>query len=1028
MYNIITMVEEIKGREVLLEETYDLDGEGRLDVAVSKDGENYQVIMATDISEPLVLHWGMSVHSPFEWLLPPTSIHPAGTIKIDDSAAQTPFILHNNLNQLNLQFKGKEAPLGISFVLKKTDVGHWLKKSGQNFYIPVRGLLQKGMYSFTPEFSYLAEKIIQAEMGHHSWTLMHRFNLCHDLLGRVRNDQEALALLFVWLRYSSVRQLSWQRNYNTKPRELSHAQDRLTLKLADSYKSEPESRELIRLMITTLGPGGEGQKIRDEILNIMHRHHVKEVSGHFMEEWHQKLHNNATPDDIVICEAYLKFLRSNGDITLFYETLEAKGITRERLESFERPIMTSPDFVPHLKEGLIHDFENFLKILNSIHSGTDLESAVNAARYLLDGEMSELLEFIFQHRYDNKIQVVYLVEKITKTRNHLNKLLNRDQDNRRVRDQLYLDLALEEFLRVVIERNIHMHIDRDQLVELISIALENLSLSHDNSELSECFWHWKRLKGLSRFSQDWSLHAKSVVDRLGCVIGAFSEHYYRLFQSKAEFLGKAFHADSWVITLFSEEIVRGRLTFILSMLVHLLDPILRKNAKLGNWQVISPGHAIGKVEVVDALRSIQGKSFDSSTVIIADKVRGDEEPPEGVNAIITPETVDLVSHVAVRARNARLLFATCYDKECLNRLKSLKGHLLNLAVKASGDVIFEEVAGEMITAQPQTKLEFKKITRPDFTTYAISSEDFSDRLVGSKSNNLTRLQNKMPDWIHLPVSVALPFGIFEEVLAVDMNKEISKRYRELLDRIEENPGKMLSETRKILLALESPEGFFPNILRVMEEAGLGRPENLDDTWMCIKRVWASKWNERAYLSRKARGIPHDDLLMAVLVQQVIEAEYAFVIHTVNPFTSDKNELYAEVVLGLGETLVGNYPGRALGVTFKKETLEPHLLSYPSKSVGIFGGGHIFRSDSNGEDLARYSGAGLYDSFMLAQPRKAVLRYIDEPLVWDVDFRRNILTSIAKIGMIVEKVAGSPQDIEGAYAKGRYYIVQTRPQV
>jgi alpha-glucan,water dikinase len=66
--------------------------------------------------------------------------------------------------------------------------------------------------------------------------------------------------------------------------------------------------------------------------------------------------------------------------------------------------------------------------------------------------------------------------------------------------------------------------------------------------------------------------------------------------------------------------------------------------------------------------------------------------------------------------------------------------------------------------------------------------------------------------------------------------------------------------------------------------------------------------------------------------------------------------------------------------------------------------------------------------MLAQPRKAVLRYIDEPLVWDVDFRRNILTSIAKIGMIVEKVAGSPQDIEGAYAKGRYYIVQTRPQV
>ena len=66
--------------------------------------------------------------------------------------------------------------------------------------------------------------------------------------------------------------------------------------------------------------------------------------------------------------------------------------------------------------------------------------------------------------------------------------------------------------------------------------------------------------------------------------------------------------------------------------------------------------------------------------------------------------------------------------------------------------------------------------------------------------------------------------------------------------------------------------------------------------------------------------------------------------------------------------------------------------------------------------------------MLVPPTKAVLKYIDEPLVWDVDFRRNILSAIAEIGMIVEKTLGSPQDIEGAYARGRYYIVQTRPQV
>src|SRR5439155_24099503 len=121
----------------------------------------------------------------------------------------------------------------------------------------------------------IGPKIIQGEMGNHSWTLMHRFNLCYELLDRVRGSVDGLALLCVWLRFSAIRQLTWQRNYNTKPRELSHAQDRLTHKLADLYRSEPDGGPFIRLMLATVGRGGEGQRIRDEILQIMHRHHIK---------------------------------------------------------------------------------------------------------------------------------------------------------------------------------------------------------------------------------------------------------------------------------------------------------------------------------------------------------------------------------------------------------------------------------------------------------------------------------------------------------------------------------------------------------------------------------------------------------------------------------------------------------------------------------------------------------------------------------------------------------------------------------
>lgn len=51
----------------------------------------------------------------------------------------------------------------------------------------------------------------------------------------VEDGNQALAIckLYVWLRYSASRQLTWQRNYNTQPRHLGDAQARLTHAIAD---------------------------------------------------------------------------------------------------------------------------------------------------------------------------------------------------------------------------------------------------------------------------------------------------------------------------------------------------------------------------------------------------------------------------------------------------------------------------------------------------------------------------------------------------------------------------------------------------------------------------------------------------------------------------------------------------------------------------------------------------------------------------------------------------------------------------
>jgi len=1024
----------LSAEELILERTFDLAGGGQLAAGVTKTGDRYRVRGVCNRGGELVLHWGIARRSPHEWLLPPENCRSEKTALYDEHAVETPFVRQDGLNTIQVEFPEPEAPLGIQFVLREgADGRQWIHYRGGNFYLAVRARRREGEPS-AGQHEDVAEEIIQAETSHNSWTLMHRFNLCYDLLDRVRGSLDGLALLYVYLRFSAIRQLTWQRNYNTKPRELAHAQERLTQKIAAIHRDDPGNRPMVRLMLSTVGRGGEGQRIRDEILNIMHRHHVKEVSGHFLEEWHQKLHNNTTPDDLVICEAYLAFLRSNGNLDAFYQTLEARAVTRERLESFERPIRSNPNFIPHLKDGLIHDFQEFLRVLKASHSGTDLETAIHAARGQLDGGLQGLLDHLWRQRNAQGVdQTLDLVRQTTDARRRLSRLLDREHG---LRELLYMDLALEQLLRAAVERSIHLEMSGDQLVDLVAWVLENVTLSYGEPELAACSQHWQKLQSLPRFGALWSLNAKSVLDRVARALSGWIDRLYQLLQPKAELLGQGFNAESWTITLFSEEVVRGNsVGFVLSALLRHLDPALRQAARIGNWQIISRGRGAGRVEVVEELRLIQGKRFDAPRVVIADKVTGEEEIPEHVTAVIAPGVVDIVSHVAVRARNGKVLFASCHDAELFEHLKSLRGRQVQLEVSPAGDVTAVETAAGAPSERAEARPARLEVAPRTFSRYAVAftgtaggSGELDEASVGGKALHQAQLRGRLSDRICLPASVALPFGVFEKVLGLPVNQETAERYADQAKQAQAGTTEALAALREAVLGLSAPEEL-KNVLReAMAGAGLTWPQDWETAWRRIKQVWASKWNERAFLSRRRVGLPDESLFMSVLIQQVVPADYAFVIHTVNPSTGNRDELLAEVVLGLGETLVGNYPGRALSFICSKNNGDQTLLSFPSKSTGLYGDGLIFRSDSNGEDLPGYAGAGLYDSVLLKSPRQVDLDYTQQPLVWDEAFRHDLLAAIARIGLEVEKACGSPQDIEGAVAGDDYYVVQTRPQV
>jgi hypothetical protein len=107
----------------------------------------------------------------------------------------------------------------------------------------------------------------------------------------------------------------------------------------------------------------------------------------------------------------------------------------------------------------------------------------------------------------------------------------------------------------------------------------------------------------------------------------------------------------------------------------------------------------------------------------------------------------------------------------------------------------------------------------------------------------------------------------------------------------------------------------------------------DRVWSAIKGVWASQWNSRAVAALSKAGLPLQHLRMGVLLQPLLPARYSWVAHTVNPATGSADEVCVQLVVGLGEVLVGNHPGRALGGIVSRKALMAALRGGSGSNAG-----------------------------------------------------------------------------------------------
>ena len=1018
-----------------------------------------EIILTKD--ENIEFHWGLFKYPHLgNWIAPPKSYYPKEqTNNCDANSANTNFIggkIHFDLKQTSTD---KDLFHGIVFVFHNLSNNQWYNNHGSNYrleLIPAQKKKSKDDSDIIIPDCIIDGMDCEANAG--SWCLMLRYQKIRDAIYQIDVDEPKDSIwIYLWLRYSFKKLLDWQRHYNTPPKDLQWSMHCLTFeitkRLSDMMKIQKiddkfliPSSVFFRESLVMCGKGrSNGQIIRDEILNIFHKFKISEKIDSFYEQWHQKLHNNTTPEDIVICQALINFLRTN-NIAEYHNTLKYGGVTKERLESFERKIVLEPYYAPEY----LPDFERFLGILKDVHSSVDLVTMFDQAKYAFNGNNKIFEEILyFKDDWDTLKQIW----RVTNGRECLNGLIRGSLDDHgRLRDLLFFDGALVIYLRQITEKIIHVNMDFSNYINEITALLKNIWITYDNyPEIRICLDDWLTFaEGLKeevkKGNQDAAKKVKSVADRVSRLLGHIIDYYNTQFGPRAIIFGNKCKIDSYYVNLFTEEEIRGSIFFSLSMILKKIEPILREKAYLGNWLVISRGDkeiTTGKVRFEKNLQQVQLEKFTEKTLLIVENIGGNEEIPlncSGVIIINSNNYPDMLAHVSVRARNLKVPLVVSFSAEDGKKLLESKDKYIELKI-VGGNISYQindkEIKNEIEEIREnKDKVEPIKILK-EYESIFTEIQNFSNDKVGAKSINTGKVYKKLPEWINYPESFAIPFNVQDYILNSPENASLKETLNNVIEEISKLNTSELSKAKPLLekaskltkeIKLQTSNSEIKLLIQKLKDFGI-KEKDISKALKAIKEVWASKYNERAFISCTKIGIKLSDIYMAVLCQKIIPSEYAFVIHTKNPSSNNMDEVYCEVVYGMGETLVGFYEGQSFSFTYNKKNKTFSIISYPNKSIALKNSGFIFRSDSNTEDLEGFAGAGLFDSVPMIDNAVVNMAYKDNKIFNDKGFTKYLCEKIAELGIETEKFFnGEPQDIEGAFYNNQFYIVQTRPQV
>ncbi len=762
-------------------------------------------------------------------------------------------------------------------------------------------------------------------------------------------------------------------------------------------------------------PSFEDTFLREEpltrIRDIAHRNDIPgELKEEIKRTLQNKLHRSAGPEDLATSAALL-----------------------ERITASDARL--SPSFV--------EEFRIFHEELRKFFNAESLEERLRSLAVRKIGPVPLIRDFLEKKgRADTPGELVQCLELLVALRSRLGQLSGETKGQERQRIQM-ADIGLEEYSFVILSRLMN-YFDAEQgrppwptAVVCIMLGIRNLRLSGFDS--GECLAIESELDawsgGFDPKDRRHLLRLKATVDRCRRLAETYCDMILSLFPERAERLGRALGAPDHAIRVFSEADIRSHPVFQVSKLVSFVGRNIRSGADLPLWDVVVPGRVTGLLVEAVSLDSLPAGQ-DIPVAALIDRIEGDEYIPARVVAIIARHDIPHLSHIAVRARQARVVFVVCEDPVLVRGIRALTGQNVQIDAPTEGAVteISPVPADREAAAGPKGTYQ----TLPGISEVDLSSGDHLLPLTrvtlmngGGKADGARRLAGISTSGnagFSVPAGMVVPFGVMAHALRAE--PDLAKEYGLLSGSIDSllpaEAEAALKRLRQITDRLKVPDSIVraaaasfgsDSMLMVRSSANCEDLEGMSgaglydsvvnvspaDLAAAVRRVWSSLWNRRAAEGRKIAGLPHHAAYMAVLIQEMIVPEFSFIIHTVNPAGRDRDELYLEVAAGLGEILASAHiPGAPYRMVINKKTEKVQLISFASFSRAARPGG---------------AGGSVLETVDYSRIRLSTVMGAAETLG----------VHIARIGRAVEESLGMPQDIEGLLADDTVYLVQSRPQ-